>query len=314
MTTILIVELKHWNSRKCLASQKIGGLTVNDYTPVDLQLLNKWRRLAEVSDEEISLAEAALFISAIDHPELDLASCLEQIDEIAHVIRKKFRGDTSVPEKLMALNHYLFAVLGFRGNVEEYTDPKNSFLDQVLIRRLGIPITLSIVYLEIGRRLGLKMYGIAFPSHFLVKCVVNDNIVIIDVFNRGITLSLEDLKDRLRSIGDISSVSDGMLSHLLSAATNRNILARILRNLLKIYSHNKDWIRALSVSDFIITLLSDDADEAYRDRASIYLKLDCHKAALSDLRTYLHICPGAPDADDIKETLFALEQSVSKLN
>src|SRR3979490_2646139 len=139
----------------------------------------KWSEIAARPEEEIDLAEAALVIAAEEYRDLDVFHYLKQIDERAATLKRRLRPDISTSETILALNRYLFDELGFSGNAADYYDPRNSFLNEVLDRRLGIPITLSMVYVEIGRRLGLALRGVSFPGHFLVKCTVRDGALVL---------------------------------------------------------------------------------------------------------------------------------------
>ena len=274
----------------------------------------EWRRIARMPDEDVSLAEGALWIAAEEYPDLVVDDYLARLHDMATRLRGRLRPDVATAEKLLALNHYLFDELGFSGNTEDYYDPRNSFLNEVLERRLGIPITLGVVYIEIGRRIGIGLHGVSFPGHFLVKCALRDGVVVLDPYSRGVSLGLDDLQQRLRAAGSAGDVDEDMLAHLLSAAPNKEVLARMLRNLKGVYSRQGDWLRALSSSERLIALTPDDAGEEYRDRGGIYLQLECFRAALGDFGTYLKQCPGAPDAGDIRAQIAELAPRVARLN
>lgn len=274
----------------------------------------QWRRIARMRDEDVSLAEGALWIAAQEYPDLAVDDYVAQLHDMAAKLRSRLRADVATAEKLLALNHYLFDELGFSANTEDYYDPRNSFLNEVLERRVGIPITLGLVYIEIGRRIGLGLHGVSFPGHFLVKCALRDGVVVLDPYSRGRSLGVDELQQRLRDAGSAGDVDEAILSHLLSAATNKEVLARMLRNLKGIYAERDDWLRALSSSERLIALMPDDAGEEYRDRGGIYLKLECFRAALGDFGTYLRQCPGASDADAVREQIAGLAAMVARLN
>jgi len=274
----------------------------------------EWRRIARMPDEDVSLAEGALWIAAAEYPDLEVDVYLKRLHEMATTLRGRLRADIATAEKLLALNHYLFNELGFAGNAEDYYDPRNNFLNEVLERRLGIPITLGVVYIEVGRRIGLGLHGVSFPGHFLVKCALRDGVVILDPYSRGLSLGLDDLRQRLQDAGGDADVDEAILGQLLGAAPNKEVLARVLRNLKAVYERQDDWLRALSSSERLITLHPDDAGEEYRDRGGIYLKLECFRAALGDFRTYLRQCPGASDADVVRAQVSDLATVVAKLN
>jgi regulator of sirC expression with transglutaminase-like and TPR domain len=233
---------------------------------------------------------------------------------MAAKLRGRLRADIATAEKLMALNHYLFDELGFSGNSDDFYDPRNSFLNEVIERRVGIPITLGVIYIEIGRRIGLGLQGVSFPGHFLVKCALRDGVVVLDPYSRGVSLDADELQQRLRAAGSPGDVDGAILAHLLGAASNKEVLGRMLRNLKGIYVERADWLRALSASERVIALLPDDAGEEYRDRAGIYLKLECIRAALGDFNTYLRQCPGAADAETVAAQIAELVPRVARLN
>jgi regulator of sirC expression with transglutaminase-like and TPR domain len=274
--------------------------------------LERWNEIIARPEEEIDLAEAALIIAAQEYSDLDVPAYLARIGEMAAALKRRLRGDISPTETLIALNRYLFEELGFSGNVRDYYDPRNSYLNEVLDRRLGIPITLSLVHVEIGRRVGLALHGVAFPGHFLVKCILRDGAVVVDPYARGVSLSLEDLQQRLKILRGATPAPD-TVARLLVAAGKRNILARMLRNLKEIYRERGDLSRALAAADRIIALEPAVAEE-YRDRAGIYLDMECFRAALSDFRDYLMLKPGAEDSAVVRRRVVELQQIAGRLN
>ncbi|HXF65952.1 MAG TPA: tetratricopeptide repeat protein [Burkholderiales bacterium] len=275
--------------------------------------LERWKEIAAGSDGEISLAEAALVLAALEYRGLDVAAYLARVEQMADALRRRLRRDIGPTETLIALNRYLFEELGFRGNAEDYYDPRNSYLNEVLDRRLGIPITLSVIHIEIGRRAGLALHGVSFPGHFLVKCVVRDGVVVLDPYARGASLGLEELRERLRALGGGADAAPEVVRHMLAAAGKKEILARMLRNLKGIYLRRGDLVRALACADRILELVPGAAEE-YRDRAGIYLELECFRAALADLRNYLMLRPGARDAPAVKARVAELERRAARLN
>jgi regulator of sirC expression with transglutaminase-like and TPR domain len=213
----------------------------------------------------------------------------------------------------MALNRYLFDELGFAGNVADYYNPRNSYLNDVMERRLGIPITLSLLFIEVGRRIGLALHGVSFPGHFLVKCTVRDGVVVLDPYERGASLGLDDLRQRLQAMRGGTEPAPERIQHLLAAAGKKEILARLLRNLKALYRERQDLPRALAAADRVIEVAPRAADE-YRERAAIYLELECFRAALSDFRDYLMLKPGAEDAAVVQRRVVELQQIAGRLN
>ena len=283
------------------------------YSP-EARTAQEWRRIAGMRDEDVSLAEGALWIAASEYPGLAIDDYLACLHDMAAKLRGRLRADIAIADKLMALNHYLVDELGFSGNSDDFYDPRNSFLNEVIERRVGIPITLGVIYIEIGRRIGLGLHGVSFPGHFLVKCALRDGVVVLDPYSRGVSLDADELQQRLRAAGSPGDVDGAILAHLLGAASNKEVLGRMLRNLKGIYVERADWLRALSASERVIALLPDDAGEEYRDRAGIYLKLECIRAALGDFNTYLRQCPGAADAETVTAQIAELAPRVARLN
>ncbi len=272
----------------------------------------RFRDLIDRSDDEIDLAEAALLIAKGVNADLDVAHYLSRIEALAGELARRFTDSTSQPDRILALNQFLFEEQGFAPSIENYYDPRNSFLNEVLERRVGIPISLSILYLEVGRRVGLPLSGVSFPGHFLVKCKVNDGLIVLDPYCRGVSLSLHDLQQRLREVRG-GEVSRAIVAGMLVAANKKEILARMLRNLKAIYLEREDDNTALSVMEWIITLTPADALEV-RDRGLLYAKLECARAALDDLQRYLELAPDAEDVQEMRSRVIELQQAAARLN
>lgn len=273
----------------------------------------RWKEIVAGPEEDIDLAEAALVIAAHEYRGLDIPAYLARMDEMAAALRNRLRQDIAPTERILALNRFLFNELGFSGNMADYYDPRNSFLNEVLDRKLGIPITLSLIYVEVGRRVGLALHGVSFPGHFLVKCTVRDGVVVLDPYGRGVSLSLDDLQQRLRALRGGAEATPEVTRRMLTVAGKKDVLARMLRNLKAIYLERRDAPRALAAVDLLIELEPRAADE-YRDRARIYLDLECFRAALADLRNYLMLKPGAEDAAVVKRSVVELQQIAARLN
>ncbi len=273
----------------------------------------RFGKIVAGADEDINLAEAALLVAAGEYPDLDVEDYIARLDSLAQQLKQRLRADISAADKIILLNRYLFEELGFRGNSSNYYDPCNSFLNDVLDRKLGIPLTLAIVYIEIGRRIGLPMQGVSFPGHFLVKCTLRDGAVVLDPYAKGASLSFDDLKARVRKLDPGAAPSRSVVAGMLAPASNRDMLVRLLRNLKSIYTQQKEWLKALAVADRIICVTPDLAEE-YRDRGMFYLNLECFRAALFDLQAYLKMRPGAQDADRIHRRMVELQSVAARLN
>lgn len=266
-----------------------------------------------VSRDQFDLAEASFMLAQDLYPGIDIAAYLGQLDDIAAAIRKRIAGDAFAEQKVIALNYYLFNEMRFSGNVEDYYDPRNSYLNQVMERRIGIPITLSILYLEVGKRLGLNLKGISFPGHFLVKLAVKRGQLVLDPFIGGEAQSEADLRARLAQVLPPGKAEKAQLDRYLEPATPRQIIARVLRNLKNIYMQTGKLEQALAVMQRMLLVMPESAEEL-RDRGLVYHQLECFRPALSDLQNYLRRKPEAPDVAEIHGKVVELKQAAARLN
>jgi regulator of sirC expression with transglutaminase-like and TPR domain len=251
----------------------------------------------------IPLAEAALWIAGEEYPELDVDAYLDRLDELAEAARDRL----SAKDRIARFNDFLFRELGFSGNAESYDDPRNSFLNEVLDRRCGIPITLSLVYTEVAGRLGLPVVGVGFPGHFLVKWTLEPEVIVDPFF--GKILSRPECEEKLRS----SFGAEARLApDMLAPATAREILVRMLRNLKHNYLGRGDLERALGAVDRILLVSPDEADEL-RDRGMLYFRQECFAAALRDFERYLMLAPNDPMAAEIRARLPDLRREAARL-
>lgn len=262
-------------------------------------------------DEAIDLAGAALALARIEYPELDTGLYQQRLNNLAARVMRSLRANPGARETITTLNRVLFEEEGLRGNRDDYYDPRNSFLNDVLDRKLGIPITLSVVYMEVARRMGFPLAGTGMPGHFLLKHYdVLSGEIIIDAFNRGLVLTVEDCDNRLKEIyrGEIEFKPE-----FLSPVTRREILTRMLNNLRQIYFTQRDFRKGLMVLDLLLAI-PPPSIEMLRERALVRLNLDQYVGAAQDLANYLKMCPDAPDADDVQETLEMVRQLLARLN
>lgn len=272
-----------------------------------------WQDIIDAPRGEINLAEAALVIARDEYPELDVAAYLQRIDALAQTLRSRLRADISPADTLAMLNNYMFEELGFAGNSEDYYDPRNSYLNDVIDRKLGIPITLSVLYIEVGRRLGLPLSGISFPGHFLVKCSLRNGAVVLDTYAKGASLGIKDLQKRLRVLIGGMDVTPEAVMRMLTAATPAEIVARMLKNLKAIHAERDDKTRALTAMNRVLDLYPDEAD-GYRERARLFEALDCFGAAMADFESYLRLDPEAHDARAVRAKIVMLRDRASRLN
>jgi len=225
--------------------------------------------VAQRPDDEIDLGAAALLVAEPEYPDLDVGHYLGMLDSMAEAVKKRV-GHNAPTALLGGLRNYLFDELGFRGNDEDYYDPKNSFLNEVLDRRVGIPITLSIVFLEVGWRLGLTLQGVSFPGHFLVRLEQDGDEQMLDPYHGGVALGPEELEERLKQA---MGQSAELAAEHTQSASKRQVLTRMLNNLRGIYQRLGDGERELAVLQKLAILNPKDdrvgeALEALRKRAN----------------------------------------------
>jgi regulator of sirC expression with transglutaminase-like and TPR domain len=243
------------------------------------------------SREPIDLFRGALAIAREEYPDLDEDRYLKQLDELAAQALRGMPSGASPERRVGRLNAFLFHELGFDGNRDDYYDPRNSFLNEVLDRRVGIPLTLSLVYMEVGRRCGLEVHGVGFPGHFLCKVDLGDGELVVDAFSRGHLLGLDEIKKRLT----VAAPRVPFDARVLRPARPKEILVRMLQNLCAVYQKKNDLVRALSAVDRLL-LLSPQNMRYLRERADICEKLGGPQAAARDLERVLELDPEASDA------------------
>ena len=264
--------------------------------------LEPFAELVTRDDERIELAKACLQIAEDAYPGLDVDGYVGELERFAKRLRTRFAHDAAAEDRIIALNEFLFDDLGFGGNSDDFYDPRNSYLNEVIDRRIGIPITLSVLYMEIGRRVGLPFEGVSFPGHFLVRLPLRGGTLVLDPFSGGIPQPEAELRERLKrvipreALGGVA-VAELPLDQFLEPASNRQILARLLRNLKGVYREKDQPERLLAVLNRMIVVAPESAGEL-RDRGFVYQRLECWRPALQDLSAYLQREPEASDQDE----------------
>lgn len=274
------------------------------------------RFAAVVAAGEDDLSGPALEIARIAYPSLDPAPWLAALDELAAGARPLVQAANTPVAAADALARFLFSTQGFRGNTDDYYDPRNSFLNDVLARKTGIPISLSVVMIEVGRRCGLTLHGVPFPGHFLVSVEGPEGPVLMDPFHGGVRLDEDDLLARLRSLA--SNTPKGppfafVPKEFVAPAEPRTILARMLRNLVRIWQDKDEPALALCAVDLLLVLTPDAPDEL-RTRGTLYAALECFAAAADDFRRYLELAPEADDAKEVRLRLARLRDAQPTLH
>ena len=255
-------------------------------------------------DSNIDLAAAALYIAQEAYPDLDPQEYLNVLDVMAAAAKERLPAEPYPLKIIQALNRYLFDELKFSGNSLDYYNPRNSFLNEVIDRRIGIPITLSLMYLEIAKRLDFPMAGIGMPGHFLIRPLIEEMTVFVDPFNQGEILFEEDCQERLKQI---FGASVQLQPEFLEPIQSKLFLVRILTNLKVIYLSREEVPQALAAIERILLLFPDNVREL-RDRGLLYYHIGHLMAARQDLESYLKQYPNAKDAPQILQVLWQMEK------
>jgi len=280
--------------------------------------LDAFEKVLACDDVNIDLAHACLLIAQDAYPDLQVERYLGDIERMAMRLRGRTPQTAVIEERVAVLNHFLFEDLGFRGNTEEYYDPRNSYLNDVIDRKIGIPISLSVVYLAVGRRVGLPLEGVSFPGHFLVRLRLPAGVLVLDPFAGGAPQSETDLRERLQRVippgaTDNVPLSDLPLDQFIEPATNRQTLARVLRNLKAIYRETDKPERMLEVLNRML-MVAPDSTADLLERGIVYQRLECFRAALKDLSDYVEREPEAPDMDEVRTRLVEVSARCARLN
>ncbi len=265
----------------------------------------------DIDDEKINLVRAALTIARTEYPDLDIESYVARVDELAHRVEARIMDIDDAAETIAALNRVLFQQAGLRGNREDYYDPRNSFLNDVLDRGLGIPITLALIYMEVGRRLGFPLFGVGMPGHFLLKHYdIDGRETLIDCFNGGDILTAQDCQRRL---DEIYSGQMTLRPEFLFAVSRRQILTRILSNLKTVYLSARNFKKALPIVDLVLVIYPRSPEDV-KQRALLRYSLGQNKGAAEDLEEYLKMSPDASDADEIRQTALSIRRMLALMN
>jgi regulator of sirC expression with transglutaminase-like and TPR domain len=239
--------------------------------------------ITALDEEAFSLDHASLVMALEEYPHLDIQTYLRRLDTLAARAEVIIGEDRTAINVIESINEILFVQEGLRGNVENYYDPRNSYLNEVLDRRLGIPISLCVIYMEIAKRISFPIKGIGFPGHFLVKHVANDRDIIIDAFNLGRILTQNDCQELLDKIYNGTVL---MNASLLQPMGKRTILTRMLYNLKGVYIQREQYHKALSIIDRIL-MLNPWTPSEVRDRGLLYMQTSLFAKALADLESDL---------------------------
>lgn len=264
----------------------------------------------DIEDEKIDLIRASLVIARTEYPKLEIEEYASRIEGLARrVAAKAFESPTQ--RTLAVLNQVLFDEAKLGGNRENYYDPRNSFLNDVLDRGLGIPISLSIIYMEVAKRVGLNLSGVGMPGHFLLKHYGHDgHETLIDCFNRGDILSRQDCQNRL---DEIYSGEMKLRPEFLHPISRRQILTRMLNNLKTVYLSTRNFRKALPIADLILVIYPQSAEDV-KQRALLRYSMGMHGLAAEDLEEYLKTSPKASDAEEIRQMSLSIRRMIALMN
>jgi regulator of sirC expression with transglutaminase-like and TPR domain len=236
-----------------------------DHLTYQTQIRQLFTEAVNGPENRLDLARTALLIASEAYPGLDILRYVAKLEVMAAAVRAAVTTTDDPALKIESLNAYLFKERGFRGNAEEYYDPRNSFLNDVIDRRLGIPITLSVIYMEVGRRVGMPLQGVGMPGHFIMKYAEPKGDIYIDPFNQGQILSRQACEELIQQL---HSEPVPFQETFLAPVSKKQILARMLMNLKAIYIHTKDYLKALSVVERLL-IIQPDVEQEMKDRAAL---------------------------------------------
>jgi regulator of sirC expression with transglutaminase-like and TPR domain len=266
-----------------------------------------FRAYAAQPDEELDLLQGALLIASDARPGLDPAAVVTQLEQLAEPLVSMGLARLPAAAQAQALARQLFELSQFHGNTSDYYDPKNSFLDEVLARRTGIPISLAVLYVEVARRAGVRASPVGFPGHFLARIDDGASRLVVDPFNAGVALDDAALEELLRRSGSTLDYAADMLA----PTPVRQVVARMLMNLRGIYATRAEYPRLLIVFDRLIDLLPEWT-EALRDRGFLFGHLGAPDAAVDDLQRYLELSPYADDGSEVRRWMARFQEAAKR--
>lgn len=263
--------------------------------------------LFSVEEEKINLALGALTVARTEYPNLDPSTYLRKLEEMGEQAKTNITEEEA-PERIRKLNRLLFDELGFHGASDSYYDPRNSFLNDVLDRRTGIPITLSIVYMEVAKRIGLKIDGVGFPGHFIVRYAVKPYDIIIDPFNKGRFLTTDDLRQMLRNYfrGSVE-----LQDEFLRPWGKREMMTRLLSNLQNVYLSEGNHGKLFPIVEMIYAL-NWESPTAAIDFANLYVSVGKLSHGVSALEEYLRNAPNPEAAEEVRSRLSHIRRLMAR--
>jgi len=278
------------------------------YEKLGRQVAGRLQLLMQQPEEKISLAEAALLIASMEYPSLEYPLYIRRLDEMAQRVAARSPQATDPFQVITEMNRCLFREEGFSGNSQDYYDPRNSFLNEVLDRKIGIPIMLSTVYLEVASRLHFPLVGVGMPGHFLVKHPFFD--ILIDPFTQGRILNPSDCEQRMKQV-----LGDSVPFHVsfLEGVSKLHTVTRMLNNLRNVFLDLRQFAKAYQITELLLALHPDSANDL-RQKAAFLIELRRFAEAAATLDRYLELAPEAEDTADLKHTARNLRKTLAQMN
>ena len=279
---------------------------------MDIKLLPQWHQYLQLPESDWSLCDLALLAAEHLQPELDRLGYTHKLDDMIGMLAQRVKTSDDLSTKIQQLNHFFYSELGFHNNADDYYNPDNSLLNKVMDARQGIPISLAILYLRFAEAIDIQSFGISFPGRFLVGIYHDGNNLVIDPYDNGKQLD----KSRLFELLAKASMSIGKpqdIDEYLVAASKRQIMIRLLRNLKNIYIENQEIEKGLTVIELMLSLTGESPDEL-RDRGMIYYHLEYTQGALQDLQRYLELKPDTSERGVIEAIIETLNEHTTPLH
>ncbi|MBZ5552895.1 MAG: transglutaminase-like domain-containing protein [Acidobacteriia bacterium] len=274
-------------------------------------VVDSFRSIVSLDEGPIDLALAALTIAQSEYPALRIKDYLNRLDEMGVRASRRLPRECPHPVKVIeALNHFIFHENGFTGNEDDYYDPRNSYLNDVLDRKTGIPITLSLVYMELAQRVGLDMVGVGLPGHFVVKLGDPLTEIFIDPYHGGTFMTVDDCRTRW---AEMSSGPGEFHPAFLHPVSKKQILFRLLNNLKHIFSRTGAAEKSLAIIELMLVISPESATEI-RDLSLMHLQLKQYRKAAEGLRKCLALEPDGPDRDQLVFWLYSAENGMARMN
>ncbi len=261
--------------------------------------LEDFRRAVSGPDDEIDLARVGLIAARVQYPGLEIESILESLDALAAKVRARVSAEAPVLDQVEALTGVLIENFGLKGATKTYYDPRNSFLNDVMERKIGIPVSMSILYMSVGSRAGIALAGTGIPRHFLVRVLGIQPPRFVDVYGKGRIMDLETCQ---RAVTRMFRGQIELHPEMFETVSNAAVVTRLLTNLKMIYLNSMRYSAVVPILDRMI-LVNPQETTLWKERGLIRFRLGHSRQARQDLERYLNESPNPEDENDIRELL-----------